>query len=105
MRKFWDKPDQRKVTYYADIPFSAFRDDAEWNLWDVKSGLQEAVKITGERIPGVSDSYSYVGRKYSYSSGHVEDSVAFSVNYQHFGTQKEWIFITKAGVEAFERSE
>jgi hypothetical protein len=69
----------------------------------LKSELQLACKAAKEKIPGVTESYTYFGTKYSTSTGHAEDANLFSLNYMHFGAPKQWIFITEQGKEAFER--
>lgn len=105
MRKFKNLKKYRKKDYYSDCCFSLFSAKAAWSMKKdrLKSDLHMACKGAKEEIPGVTESYTYFGTKYSTSTGHTEDANLFSLNYLHFGAPKHWIFITEEGKEAFDR--
>lgn len=105
MRKFNNKTKFREVPYYSDCYLSLFDKEAPWSMakQSLKSPLQVAIEASGQDIPGVTESFTYFGTKYSTSTGHAEDCNLFSFNFHHFGAPKHWVFITEAGKAKFEK--
>jgi hypothetical protein len=91
--------------YYSDGDVSLFDEDAAWSMVErrLESEVQEVLRSMNQSMPGVTCSFTYFGTKYSFSTGHYEDTAQFSLNFLHLGAPKYWWTITKEGSKALER--
>lgn len=73
-----------------------------WNLFSWPSSINRGLNQRRRRYPGITNSYSYRGTKWSCFPWHVENMNLYSVNYLHKGYPKTWYSILLAYARKFE---
>ncbi len=74
-----------------------------WNLGSLKTILLDSLKKKGDKIPGVTSPYSYLGYEFSIFPWHCEDANLFAISFLHKGAPKVWFAVPRNGKEKFEK--
>jgi hypothetical protein len=103
-RSYWSNISFLPPLYGADSVGTLFDKDLEvWNLNKLQSLLSKVKTPDGTQLPGVTTSMLYFGQWKSTFAWHVEDMNLFSINFVHFGQQKQWYGVPPAHADHFER--
>ena len=62
----------------------------EFNLMNIKNAKGNILVHLGRDISGMTYPWIYVGMLFTAFGWHYEDHYAYSVNYNHYGTIKQW---------------
>jgi hypothetical protein len=68
----------------------------------MRTELQDVLDEYNEKVPGVYNSYSYLGTEFSYSPMHYEDGALLSANFLHAGAPKWWQIVPLSEHKKFE---
>ena len=95
-----DKEDKNIIIYAKDIPGTLMGKESDpWNLNNLNSVLTLGSKGP---MPGISESYIYLGSRMSTFAWHLEDENLYSLNLMHYGERKFWYIIHPEDNEKFE---
>eukprot|EP00197_Chlamydomonas_leiostraca_P012290 CAMPEP_0202869650 /NCGR_PEP_ID=MMETSP1391-20130828/12572_1 /ASSEMBLY_ACC=CAM_ASM_000867 /TAXON_ID=1034604 /ORGANISM="Chlamydomonas leiostraca, Strain SAG 11-49" /LENGTH=376 /DNA_ID=CAMNT_0049549991 /DNA_START=57 /DNA_END=1184 /DNA_ORIENTATION=- len=103
-RKFWANLSLRPPLYGADVAGSLCDPQCRgWNLRKLDTVLSSVLKENGFSLPGVNEPYLYFGMYRSVFAWHTEDLDLYSVNYLHFGANKQWYVVPPEHRTRFEQ--
>lgn len=85
----------RSPWYGADMKGSLFTEETKhWNVATLPSVLSRLLGPNSQ-ISGVNTPYLYFGMWRATFAWHVEDMDLFSINYIHFGSPKQYVYLLK----------
>lgn len=76
---------------------------AGWNLNNLPSVDNSVLKHIQTPINGINVPWLYAGMLFSTFCWHNEDNYLYSINYHHFGKEKQWYGVPGASAKQFEK--
>ena len=55
-------------------------------------------------ISGINIPWLYIGMRYSTFCWHYEDLMLYSINYAHWGSEKQWYCVPQSDMDKFEKT-
>lgn len=75
-----------------------------WNLNNIASTDQSLLKLVSSPINGINVPWLYLGMLFTTFCWHTEDNYLYSINYLHFGKEKQWYSIPGSHARQFEKA-
>lgn len=91
--------------YIKNIDFSdpEYYRHSTWNLNNVPSAPGSVLKYVTAPITGINVPWLYYGMLFSSFCWHNEDNYFYSINYNHYGSAKQWYGSPGSAADAFEK--
>lgn len=86
----------------SDFDDPAYYATSTWNLNNVASAPGSLLHYLKTPVNGINVPWLYVGMLFSSFCWHNEDNYFYSINYNHFGSAKQWYGVPGNAAELFE---
>jgi len=79
--------------------------DHPWNLNNIPTHSNSLMQFPRKHdINGINLPWLYIGMRYATFCWHYEDLMLYSINYAHWGSEKQWYCVPQSDMDKFEKT-
>lgn len=91
--------------FNEDINDPDYYAKTSWNPNNIPAAPGSLLKYLKTPVTGINVPWLYIGMLFATFCWHTEDNYFYSVNYSHFGSEKQWYGVPRSDATKFEKVE